>query len=87
MKELLLNSKVSKAREFTTFSMNAGSDFDPWNLKLADFLFIHSTLEITLGNITHSVFCFIACWQLRLVVYCHFNTHSVVYGFVSVQLS
>ena len=48
MKELLLNSIVSKAREFTTFSMNTGSDFDPWNLKSADFLFIHSTLEITL---------------------------------------
>ena len=36
MKELLLNSIVSKAREFTTFSMNTGSDFDPWNLKSAD---------------------------------------------------
>ena len=41
MKELLLNSIVSKAREFTTFSMNTGSDFDPWNLKSADF-FVYS---------------------------------------------
>ena len=41
MKELLLNSIVSKAKEFTTFSMNTGSDFDPWNLKSADFL-VHS---------------------------------------------
>ena len=51
MKELLLNSIVSKAREFATFSMNTGSDFDPWNLKSADFCsFIHSTLEITLSK-------------------------------------
>ena len=41
MKELLLNSIVSRARDFTTFSMNTGSDFDPWNLKSADFL-VHS---------------------------------------------
>ena len=41
MKELLLNSIVSKARDFTTFSMNTGSDFDAWNLKSADF-FVYS---------------------------------------------
>ena len=45
MKELLLNSIVSKAREFTTFSMNTGSDFDPWNLKSADF-FVYSLLVL-----------------------------------------
>ena len=37
MKELLINSIVSKARKCTTFSMNTGPDFDPWNLKSADF--------------------------------------------------
>ena len=41
MKELLLNSIVSKARELITFSMNTGSVFDLWNLKLADF-FVYS---------------------------------------------
>ena len=38
IKELLLNSIVSKAKEFTSFSMNTRSDFDPWNLKHAGFL-------------------------------------------------
>ena len=39
MKELLLNSIVSKAREFTTFSMNTGSDFDPWQCFLTQTSF------------------------------------------------
>ena len=37
MNELLLNNIVSKTRECTTFSMNTRPDFDPWNLKSADF--------------------------------------------------
>ena len=41
MKELLLSNIVSKAREYTTFSMNTGPNFYPWNLKSADF-FVYS---------------------------------------------
>ena len=37
MKELLLKTILSRGRECTTFSMNTGPDFDPWNLKLANF--------------------------------------------------
>ena len=39
MKELLLKYIMSNARECTTFSMKTGPNFDPWNLKSADFLF------------------------------------------------
>ena len=44
MKELLLKYIVSKARECTTFSMNTGPNFDPWNIKSDDFFCLSDPL-------------------------------------------
>ena len=57
MKELLLKYIVSKARECTTFSMNTGPNFDPWNLKSADFFVYSLHFENHFGPHEKTNFC------------------------------